>query len=79
MSPSPHSHKEIRKAIKDAEKDGWTLVYVGNGHTYGRLYCPAKIDKVVVASTPRNPETIAKRIREAIKRCDHTPPKKKTP
>lgn len=75
MADKAHPHKEIRKAIKEAEADGRRLVYVGNGHTYGRLYCPTDVDKVVIASTPRSPETIAKRIREAVNKCQHDPPK----
>jgi len=48
---------------------GWT-VEAGKGHTWGILRCSHGC-KLAVWSTPRNPTTIAKRIREAIEECPH--------
>ena len=64
-----HPNKDIRKAIAAAEGAGWT-VEPGKGHTWGRLMCGQGC-KVSVWCTPRNPETIAKRIGETVKKCPH--------
>jgi len=66
---SRHPNKDIRKAIADAEAAGWT-VEAGKGHTWGILRCGQGC-RVAVWSTPRNPTTIAKRIREAVEKCPH--------
>lgn len=66
-----HPNKDIRKAVAEAEHAGWT-VEAGKGHTWGKVQCGHGC-KVAVWSTPRNPTTIAKRVREAIEKCPHDP------
>lgn len=65
-----HSDKDIRKALKLARSAGWTSEE-GRGHRFATLRCGEGCG-VVVWSTPRNPTTHAKRIREAIQRCPHS-------
>lgn len=66
-----HPDKDIRKAISDAQRAGWTVEKAkGTGHRWGTLSCGQGCG-VAIWSTPRRPGDIAKRIREAINRCDH--------
>jgi hypothetical protein len=66
-----HPDKDIRKAITDAQRAGWTVEQAkGKGHRWGTLSCGQGC-AVPLAGTPRRPGDIAKRIREAIKKCDH--------
>lgn len=68
-----HPDKDIRKAIKDAEHAGWKADRSkGAGHRWGTLSCGSGC-AVALAGTPRRPADIAKRIREAVKKCDHNP------
>jgi len=68
-----HPDKDIRKAIKDAERTGWKAHRSeGSGHRWGTLSCGSGCE-VAIWSTPRRPGDIAKRIREAVKKCDHHP------
>jgi len=64
-----HPNKEIRKALELARQSGWNL-QAGNGHRFGTVRCGAGC-AVAIWSTPRNPSTHAKRIREALARCPH--------
>lgn len=64
-----HSDKDIRKATRLALDAGWTLEE-GKGHRFGTLRCGDGCE-VAVWSTPRNPTTHAKRIRETVQRCPH--------
>ncbi len=67
-----HPDKDIRKAIADAQRAGWTTERAkGMGHRWGTLSCGRGCE-VAIWSTPRRPSTIAKRIREAVKKCDHS-------
>jgi hypothetical protein len=62
-----HPNKDIRKAIKEAEDAGWQVEKNrGKGHRWGTLFCVHGC-KLGVWSTPRQPDTIAKRIREKVK------------
>jgi hypothetical protein len=68
-----HPDKDIRKAIKDAERAGCKADRSkGAGHRWGTLSCGSGC-AVALAGTPRRPGDIAKRIHEAIKKCDHNP------
>jgi hypothetical protein len=68
-----HPNKDIRKAIKDAERVGWrTEISKGSGHRWGTLSCGSGC-AIPLAGTPRRPGDIAKRIREAVVKCDHNP------
>jgi hypothetical protein len=64
-----HPNKDVRKAIKEAEKAGWT-VKKGKNHRWGTLLCGQGC-KLAVASTPRDPGAIAKRIGERVARFPH--------
>lgn len=59
-----HPHKEIRKALAEAEIAGLAVVEL-QGHTWGRVQCPCG-DHVKVFSTGRAPEIGAKRVRAFI-------------
>jgi hypothetical protein len=71
---SRHPDKDIRKAIVNAERAGWTVTNAsGSGHCRGGLSCGQGCE-VAIWSTPRRPGDIAKRIGEAVKKCDHIRP-----
>jgi hypothetical protein len=66
-----HPDKDIRKAIKDAQDTGWkTEKARGTGHRWGTVSCGHGC-AVAISGTPRRPGDIAKRIREAVKKCEH--------
>jgi len=66
-----HPDKDIRKAVKDAQNAGWNVERArGTGHRWGTVSCGQGC-AVAISGTPRRPGDIAKRIREAIKKCDH--------
>ena len=74
-----HPNKHIRKAIKYAESRGWRLVASNRGHSHvkAKLFCPAGDrtgHRVLVRSTPRNPEAHARDIRAEVDRCPHSTP-----
>jgi hypothetical protein len=64
-----HPDKDIRKAVKEAQDAGWE-VEPGKNHCWGKLKCGEGC-KLAIWSTPLNPGTIAKRIREAVQKCPH--------
>jgi hypothetical protein len=68
-----HPDKDIRKAIRDARHAGWTVEKAtGAGHRWGTVSCGHGC-AVALASTPRRPGDIAKRVREAVEHCEHHP------
>lgn len=70
-----HPSKPIREAIEYAEANGWTFAKAGpRAHIFGTLYCPLRTrdgHRQPVFSTPRSPENHARRIREAVDKCEH--------
>lgn len=62
-----HPHKEIRKALKTAGDAGFEVVEVHKGHVWGKVIAPSG-QELKVWSTPRSPETMAKRIREFLRK-----------
>ncbi len=70
-----HPNKHIREAIKYATDCGWRVVKAGGrAHIWGTLLCPLREREGCyfrVHSTPRNPETHARRIRQAVDDCQH--------
>lgn len=56
-----HPHKEIRKALAEAEAAGLSIVRT-SGHTWGYVTCTCG-QRIAVYSTGRNPEFGAKLIR----------------
>ena len=66
-----HPDKDIRKAIRGAQEAGWAVEKAkGAGHRWGTLSCGRGCE-VAIWSTPRRPGDMAKRIGEAVKKCDH--------
>lgn len=66
-----HPNKDIRKAIEGAQNVGWQVERAkGKGHRWGTLRC-GRGCAVALAGTPRRPSDIAKRIHEAVRKCDH--------
>ncbi|MEV8610315.1 hypothetical protein AB0383_20710 [Amycolatopsis sp. NPDC051373] len=64
-------HKEIRKALAEAERAGFTIE-PKSGHTYAWLVCSPCGQHAPVYSTGRDPENGAKIIRRFIaKHRDH--------
>lgn len=71
MARARHPHKEVEAAVSEAEAKGWTLK--AQGH-WGRLYCPqADRDgcQIGVNGTPKNAETHARQVKQAVNRCPH--------
>lgn len=62
-----HSHKEVNKALKVAADVGFEVVEIKSGHVWGRVVA-LNGQELTVWSTPRSPETMAKRIREFVRR-----------
>jgi hypothetical protein len=62
-----HPHKEINKALRSADDAGFEVIEVKHGHVWGRVVAPNG-QQLTVWSTPRSPETMAKRIREFVRR-----------
>lgn len=62
-----HPHKEIAKALEAAKRAGFDVVEVHRGHVWGRVVAPNG-QGLTVWSTPRSPETMAKRVREFVRK-----------
>lgn len=62
-----HPHKEINKALEAAADAGFKVLEVKHGHVWGRVVAPNG-QELTVWSTPRSPETMAKRVREFVRR-----------
>lgn len=60
-----HPHKEIRKALDEAEAAGLSIIET-SGHTWGWVRCPCG-QRIAVYSTGRNPEHGAKLIRAFVR------------
>ena len=68
-----HPSKEVQKAIEYAIASGWHIVDAGkSAHCFAKLRCgiPEHREHMMsIWSTPRNPENMAKRIRELVDKC----------
>ena len=62
----PPLHKEIRKAIEEAQRQGLTVQQF-SGHTWGQVECSCGVH-IKIYSTGRNPEFGAKLIHKFIQR-----------
>ena len=75
MEVADHPDKDIREAIRHAERNGWTVTKAsGRAHIWGTLWCPLQARescRIRVMSTPRNPESHARDIRRDVDRCPH--------
>lgn len=65
-----HPKKDIERALKDAEAEGWRVERTASGHRWGVARCGSGCS-VSVWSTPKNPVNHAKAIARAVKRCPH--------
>ncbi|MGW5821186.1 hypothetical protein [Streptomyces noursei] len=65
---SPHQRKEIKSALNEAEKSGFKVEEVHNGHTWGYLICCTCGGDLRIDCTPRDAATIAKRISEFVRK-----------
>lgn len=59
--------RAINKALRSASDAGFEVIEVKHGHVWGRVVAPNG-QQLKVWSTPRSPETMAKRIREFVRR-----------
>ncbi len=66
-----HPNKDVEAALRAAESAGWTVEEVHHGHRWGIVRCPAGEHAVVVWSTPRDPGTLGKRVRDQVAACRH--------
>lgn len=62
-----HPHKEVNKALEAAVGAGFDIVEIKRGHVWGQVVAPNG-QELTVWSTPRSAETMAKRIREFVRR-----------
>ncbi|WP_241023227.1 hypothetical protein [Paraburkholderia sp. Ac-20340] len=82
-----HPKKEIEAALAYAEAQGWLVRQSkGNGHAWGRMYCPAKQTDcrcgefciTSIWSTPRNAGNHAHLLKRVVDNCSalcaKTPP-----
>ena len=67
MGRERHPHKEIEKSLKQAEGAEFQVEVIQRGHVWGRVVAP-NLQALTIWSTPRNPETMAKRVREFVRR-----------
>jgi hypothetical protein len=70
-----HEEPAIHEALKAARKAGWHMRQT-LGHGYGRVFC-RRVDrggdacKVIIDTTPRNPESRAKDVLRQVRDCHH--------
>jgi hypothetical protein len=57
----------VNKALSVAEDAGFVVVEVKKGHVWGRVVAPNG-QELTVWGTPRSPETMARRVREFVRR-----------
>lgn len=69
-----HPKKDVEAALRTAEAAGWTVEEIHRGHRWGQARCPAREHHAPIWSTPRDPTTVGKRIREQVARCPHSRP-----
>ncbi|QDP72184.1 hypothetical protein FOG18_06210 [Legionella israelensis] len=82
MSVPAHPDKDIKQALDQASKNGWTFKKLGTGghsHAWGQITCPAKSQglphtewcKIIIYGSPQNASNIAQRILRKLQRCNH--------
>ena len=69
MSADKHPKKEIRKALREADAEGWEIERK-RGHAWAVARCGGGC-KISIFSTPANAENHANQIRRALRRCPH--------
>lgn len=76
MARTSHPNKEVEKALRVAEGNGWR-VERGGSHAWGKIYCPyndaecrfGEFCITSVWSTPRNPDNHAKALLRVVLNC----------
>lgn len=74
-----HPKKDIETALQVAEAAGWMVTEIHRGHRWGIVGCAAGEHVVAIWSTPRDPATLGRRIRQQIERCPHRPAREVAP
>lgn len=72
MTTHRHPDKHISASLQKAAEESWRIVKSsGNGHAWGRMYCPYGHPECAVSiyGTPRRPENHAKDLSRAVDRC----------
>lgn len=73
MARGIHPKKEVRKAIKQLVKLGWTIELSEgrSAHRWGTAYCPARNRHctIGIAGSPRVPEDQASRLLKSASKC----------
>jgi hypothetical protein len=62
---------DVEAALRAAESAGWAIEEVHHGHCWGVLRCPAGEHALAIWSTPADPGTLAKRVRDQVAKCQH--------
>jgi len=78
MQRRRHPAKEVEKALRYAEGLGWRVkVSRSKSHAWGKMYCPANDQDcrcgefciTSIWSTPRNPDSHARQLRQVVDNC----------
>lgn len=67
MARGRHQKKQVEAALLAAEAVGFTVTVLQKGHRYGVVTAPDG-DELTVYSTPRDPDVMAKRIQEFVRK-----------
>jgi hypothetical protein len=73
MPRARHPKKDVEKALRDLESDGWTITPKASGHRWGKADCGQGCS-LSIWSTPKSPQNHANAVRRAGKRCPHNQP-----
>ncbi len=76
MARTPHPDKDIEKALRLVEEQGWRIVR-GGSHAWGKIYCPyndadcrcGEFCITSIWSTPRNPGNHARALLRVVTNC----------
>ncbi len=67
---SRHAKKDIERALRYAEDNGWNVESTTTGHRWGHMACGSGCE-LSIWSTPKNQGNHAKRLRRAVNGCKH--------
>jgi hypothetical protein len=76
MARSIHPKKDVEKALRYAESQGWRIAQ-GGSHAWGKMYCPAndatcrcgEFCITSIWSTPKNAANHAAALRRVVDNC----------
>jgi ribosomal protein L33 len=66
--------KEVERALRFAEENGWTIRRRDRGHSWGVMVCAhqgSNACRVSIWSTPKNPGNHANRLEQRVRNCPH--------